>query len=93
MTELYKPKIKPPEGTGYEGDSWDVIPKFSPYEFSYIPITTDPDHHCWTWGVWAALYKVGQDILDELIADGWEPWSDETRPYFFYAHNQGSAVY
>ena len=92
MTELYKPKIKPPKGMGYEGDGEKMIPSRAPYEFGYIPITSDPDHHYWTWGVWASLYKVGQDILDELTADGWEPWSDETRPYFFYAHNQGSQI-
>lgn len=95
MTELYKPKIKPIKGIGYEGDDWSkqhFAPSLSPYEFSYIPITKDPFHHYWTWGVFAALYKVGQDILDELIADGWEPWTDETRPYFFYAHNQGSQI-
>jgi hypothetical protein len=92
MTELYKPKIKPSRGMGYEGDGETMIPTRSPYEFGYIPITSDPDHHYWTWGVWAALYQCGQDILDELIADGWEPWSDETRPFFFYAHNQGSQI-
>jgi hypothetical protein len=92
MTELYKPKIKPSRGMGYEGDGEKMIPTHASYEFGYIPITSDPDHHYWTWGVWAALYKVGQDILDELAVDGWEPWRDETRPSFFYAHNQGSQI-
>ncbi|HEY1349876.1 MAG TPA: hypothetical protein VGF67_09650 [Ktedonobacteraceae bacterium] len=93
MTELYKPKIKPATGIGYEGDSWkNAVPASSPYEFGYIPLSSDPGHFFWTWGVFAVLYKVGPDIIHELKADGWEAWSDETIPSFFHLHNQGSQV-
>jgi len=91
MTALYKPTIR----LLNEGDGWskkDWTPAYAPYECGYTPLTNDPVHRYWTWGVWATLSHVGHEILDELIADGWEPWSEETRPYFFSARNQGAHI-
>ncbi len=81
---LYKPiHHKPPSGRGYEGaDSWSSTPLHAPYEPSFITIPELPGQRFWTWGIFALLEQVGEEVLAELRAEGWEPWNDETRRFF-----------
>ncbi len=87
---LYKPKRhKPPSGRGYEGAKpWSSTPLHAPYEQSFITIEEFPGQRFWTWGMFALLEHVGEDVLNELQDDGWEPWNDENREFFLLLENQ-----
>ena len=89
--KLYKPvHHKPPSGLGYEGaaDPWSSTLVHAPYEPSFITIPEFPDRRFWTWGIFALLEQVGEEVLAELRADGWEPWTDETRELFLFLESQ-----
>ncbi len=90
QVKLYKPvHHKPPSGRGYEGaDPWSSTPLHAPYEPSFITIPGFPGRRFWTWGIFALLKQVGEEVLAELRADGWEPWTDETRELFLLLESQ-----
>ncbi len=90
QVKLYKPvQHKPPSGRGYEGaDPWSSTPLHAPYEPSFITIPGFPGRRFWTWGIFALLEQVGKEVLAELWADGWEPWTDETRELFLLLESQ-----
>src|SRR5579863_6016870 len=87
---LYQPgRHKPPSGRGYEGGSpWSSTPLHAPYEQSFITVENFPGQRFWTWGMFALLEKVGEDVLNELRADSWEPWNNENRELFLFLENQ-----
>lgn len=82
--KLYKPlHHKPPSGPGYEGaNPWSSTPLHAPYEPNFITIPEFPGQRFWTWGIFALLKGVGEEVLTELRADGWEPLTDETKELF-----------
>ena len=86
----YKPlHHKPPSGRGYEGaDPWGFTPANSPYEQSYITLDDFPGRRFWTWGMFALLENVGEEIVTELREDGWEPRESATNDAFFLLENQ-----
>ncbi len=88
--KLYTPKRhKPPSGSGYEGaNPWFFASLYAPYESSFITIPEFPEQRFWTWGIFALLDQVGEDVLAELTDDGWEPWSDDTRELFLLLESQ-----
>ncbi len=89
MSKLYKPIIKPPSGRGYEGaDPWDLTPRNSPYEPSFVTQPAFPGQRFWTWGIFALLEGVGEDILTELHDEGWEPMNEATKDNFLLLENQ-----
>jgi len=88
--KLYKPGSHvPPSGRGYIGaDPWITTPLHAPYEPSFITSPEFPGRRFWTWGIFALLEQVGEDVLAELRAEGWEPWNDETREFFLLLESQ-----
>src|SRR6266852_9714572 len=88
--KLYKPiHHKLPSGRGYKGaDPWSSTPLHAPYEPSFITIPEFAGRRFWTWGIFALLEQVGEEVLAELRADGWEPWNDGTRELFLLLENQ-----
>jgi len=90
QVKLYIPlHHKPPSGHGYEGaDTWSMTPPHAPYEPSFITIPEFAGRRFWTWGIFALLEQVGEEVLAELRADGWEPWNDGTRELFLLLENQ-----
>src|SRR5690348_16659848 len=90
QVKLYQPgQHKPPSGRGYPGaDPWSTVPLHAPYEPSFITIPEFPGQRYWTWGVFALLEQVGEEVLAELRAEGWEPWTDETRELFLLLESQ-----
>jgi len=88
--KLYKPRRHiPSSGRGYEGaDPWSSTPLHSPYEPSFITSSDFPGQRFWTWGIFALLEQVSEEVLTELREDGWEPWNDETRELFLLLESQ-----
>ncbi len=88
--KLYKPlHHKPLSGRGYEGaDPWSSTPTHAPYEPSFITVPEFPGQRFWTWGIFALLEQVGEEVLAELRAGGWEPWNDETKELFLLLESQ-----
>ena len=64
QVKLYKPvHHKPPSGRGYEGaDPWSSTPLHAPYEPSFITIPGFPGRRFWTWGIFALLEQVGEEV-------------------------------
>ncbi len=88
--KLYKPQHhKPMSGKGYEGgEPWSTTPSNSPYEQSYLNIEQFPGKRFWTFGLFASLEGVDDNVLAELRSDGWEPWNDATRELFLLLESQ-----
>src|SRR5258707_12628543 len=88
--KLYKPlHHKPLSGRGYEeADPWSSTPMHAPYEPSFITVPEFPGQRFWTWGIFALLEQVGEEVLAELRAGGWEPWNDETKELFLLLESQ-----
>ncbi|MFL5587649.1 MAG: hypothetical protein ACJ8DI_08340 [Ktedonobacteraceae bacterium] len=88
--KLYKPtRHKPPFGRGYEGATpWGFTPANAPYEQSYITFDDLPGKRYWTWGMFATLERVSQEVIAELRGDGWEPRETATVTAFFLLENQ-----
>jgi hypothetical protein len=82
--KLYKPvHHKPAHGRGFEGaESWSSTPWNSPYEQSYLSMEQFPGQRFWTWGMFATLEGVSEELLQELHTEGWEPWNEKTKPFF-----------
>lgn len=61
-----------------------VISSHDPYEPSFFyDEESHPGKHFWTWGIFNILRDPTEAELDDLQANGWEPWNDGTRPFFF----------
>ncbi len=88
--KLYKPiRYKPPSGRGYEGATpWGFTPANAPYEQSYITLDDFPGKRYWTWGIFATLDRVSEEVIAELRGDGWEPRESATMTAFFLLENQ-----
>lgn len=88
--KLYQPKQHvPPSGRGYEGaEPWSTTPWHAPYEQSFVTMEQFPGRRFWTFGMFAVLRDVGEDIIAELFAEEWEPWNAETKEFFLLLENQ-----
>jgi hypothetical protein len=65
----------------YEPDHQFLTSWNAPYEPSYLTIEEFPGKRFWTWGLFTTL-KGSEELRSKLQAEGWEPWNEQTRPFF-----------